>query len=267
MHKAKFDYHRPESVDAALALLQEGGKALAGGHSLIPVMKMRLAQPESLVDLGRIPGLSGITDEGDSIKIGAMTTHADVNQSDLVRAAVPVLCEAAGMIGDPQVRNRGTIGGSIAHADPAADYPTVLVALGATVHIQGANGSRDVAAGDFFVDLFQTALEETELITAVSVPKLAEGASASYQKHRHPASAYAVVGVCSVRIDEGQTIVIGGASATPTTVTGPLGTDEEVMSSVAAAITDPMGDTYASGEYRVHLAGVLAKRAIAATTG
>ncbi|MBT8208872.1 MAG: xanthine dehydrogenase family protein subunit M [Acidimicrobiia bacterium] len=265
MHKAKFDYHRPESVDAALALLQQGGKALAGGHSLIPVMKMRLAQPDALIDLGRIPDLSGITDEGDSLRIGATTTHTEVNQSDLVQASVPVLCQTAGMIGDPQVRNRGTIGGSIAHADPAADYPTVLVALGATVHIQGPNGSRDVGAADFFVDLFQTALGETELITAVTVPKLAGGAKASYQKHRHPASAYAVVGVCAVRSDSGQTVVIGGASATPTKVTGPMGTDEEVMSSVAAAITDPMGDTYASGEYRVHLAGVLARRAIAAT--
>ena len=123
MHKAKFDYHRPGSVEEAVALLQQGGKALAGGHSLIPVMKMRLAQPEALVDIGRISDLSGITDEGDSIRIGAMTTHAEVNQSAVIQASVPVLCHTAGMIGDPQVRNRGTIGGSIAHADPAFVSP------------------------------------------------------------------------------------------------------------------------------------------------
>lgn len=264
MHQATFDYHRPESVEDALALMSQGGKALAGGHSLIPVMKMRLAQPSALIDLAKVAGLSGITDEGDSISIGAMTTHAEVNQSELIRSTVPVLCETAGMIGDPQVRNRGTMGGSIAHADPAADYPTVLIALGATVHVVGSGGSREIAASDFFQDIFQTALADNELITSISVPKLAASSKASYQKHRHPASAYAVAGACAVRIDGATTVVIGGASGTPVAVEGPLGSDEEVMASVAAAVTNPMGDTYASGEFRVHLAGVLAKRAIAA---
>ncbi len=243
MHTAPFDYHKPTSVDQALNMLSaEGATALAGGQSLLPAMKLRLASPSTLVELSGLADLRGI----DGGRIGAMVTHAEI-----AAAGLGVLSETASLIGDRQVRNRGTIGGSIAHADPAADYPTTLVALGAQIHVAGGAGG-SIAARDFFQGLFTTALEPGQLITAIEVDPGKLG-SAVYEKHKHPASGYAVVGVCATA----DHMVIGGATGAPVLVPGNNPDD------IPGAISDPIGDVYASGEYRVHLATVLAKRALA----
>jgi aerobic carbon-monoxide dehydrogenase medium subunit len=272
---AEFTYHRPTTLDGAIGLLAKNGdtRPLAGGHSLLPMMKLRLAEPASLVDIGRIPGLDRIEAEGDELRIGALATHASVASAELVREKCRVLAVTAEGIGDRQVRNRGTIGGSLAHADPGADYPTVVTALGATIVAQGPNGERELAADDFFTGVFTTALQQGELVTAVRVPT---GGGAAYQKHRHPASGYAVAGVaCVARADEVR-IVIGGVTGTPVRARaaeqameiGIAPVDEAVIAAAAEkvpeALSGPIGDTYASGEYRVHLAQVLAKRAIKA---
>ncbi len=279
MHSATFEYRRPGSIDEALQHLSEdGARPLAGGHSLLPVMKQRLAAPAILVDIGRIDALSGIAAANGSVEIGAITTHAAVAGSDVVAAKVPMLAETAQMIGDMQVRNRGTIGGSVAHADPAADLPPVLIALGATINVQGPGGSRSIAAADFFTDLFSTALEPGELVTSLTVPAQ-EGTGGAYLKHRHPASSYAVVGVAALAAKRGDTVdglrvVVGGASATAIdassaveSLNGTSAQDDAVATAttaIADLITNPMGDVYASGDYRRHLATVLAKRAIGA---
>ncbi len=257
MQPASFDYYRPSTLDEAIQLLGsvDGARPLAGGHSLLPMMKRRLSSPEALVDIGRLPGLDGIAVDGGSLKIGALATHASVAASDVVAGGWSVVASTAAMIGDSQVRNRGTIGGSVAHADPAADYPTVLVALGAEITARGADGSRTIAAGDFFTDLFTTSLAPGELVTEVTVPAIA-GFGAAYVKHRHPASSYAVVGVAAVANGDGGHMVVGGATPTPVMVPG---TDPDA---IPGAIADPIGDIYASGEFRVHLATVMAKRAV-----
>ncbi len=190
MTPAAFDYHRPTSVDEALSLLaaDEGTRPLAGGHSLIPAMKIRLATPSALVDLGGIPGLDGIERDGDELVIGALATHAAVASSAVAHETCPMLAEAAGLIGDRQVRNRGTIGGSIAHADPGADYPTVTTALGATIVTASKSGGRSIPAEDVFIDVFTTALEPGELITSIRIPATPAGTGAAYVKHAHPAS-------------------------------------------------------------------------------
>src|SRR5436309_9411846 len=196
---AEFDYHRPTSLDEASGLLADGdARPLAGGHSLLPLMKLRFAEPRTIVDLGRIPGLDGIELVGDELRIGALATHASVAASELVREKCRVLATTAEGIGDRQVRNRGTIGGSLAHADPGADYPTVVTALGATVVVRGPNGEREIPADDFFTGVFTTALRQGELVTMVRVPVVGAGTGAAYEKHRHPASGYAVAGVAVV---------------------------------------------------------------------
>lgn len=245
---APFTYHRASSVDEAVRLLGEldDARALAGGHSLLPAMKLRLSTPAALVDLGGIPGLDAIEEDGDGVRIGALARHADVASSELVRRVCPALSEAAGLIGDRQVRNRGTIGGSLAHADPGADYPTVVTALGATLVTVGRDGEREIAAGDFFTGVFATALRPGELVTAVRVPA---AAGSAYVKHPHPASGYAVVGAAAVASNGASRVVVGGAAPVPTAL-GALG--ENVI-----------GDTYASADYRRHLADVLGKRALA----
>lgn len=274
---APFEYHRPSSLDEAIELLAatEGARPLAGGHSLLPLMKLRLTSPPALVDLGGIPGLAGISGNG-GLQIGALATHADVAGSEVAIGIAPVVPETARKIGDRQVRNCGTIGGSIAHADPSADYPTVLKALGATIVARGRDGERAIPADEFFVDVFTTALGPAELVTAVRVPATGAGRGAAYVKHPHPASRYAVVGVAAVVAAEGgkctdARLVVGGATGTPVSVDvgdalvgqplsdAPAGVAERV----AAALPEPIGDVYASGEYRVHLAGVMAKRAMA----
>jgi aerobic carbon-monoxide dehydrogenase medium subunit len=275
MRPAEFAYHRPGSLEEALSLLGEGeeSRALAGGHSLLPLMKLRLSTPTALIDLAGVPGLDEITEDGDGLRVGALATHASVAESELVRSRCPVLAETAALIGDAQVRNRGTLGGSVAHADPAADYPTVLTALGATIAAAGSGGERDIAADDFFT----TALQPGELVVAAKVPAMPAGTGAAYLKHRHPASFYAVVGVAAVvSVDGGScsaaTLTIAGVAATPVDATaaaeslvGAPPSEESATTAaekVADALPNAMSDTYASGEYRVHLATVLAKRAL-----
>jgi len=284
MQAAPFDYYRPTTMAEALDLLGsvEGARPLAGGHSLLPAMKLRVARPTALVDLTEIEGLDQISRNGDSITIGALTKHAAVAASEVVRSDCAILSDTAAHIGDPQVRNRGTIGGSVAHADPAADFPTVLTALGAAITATGKTGERTIAAGDLFVDLFTSALEDGELVTSVEVPVLGAGQGGAYVKHRHPASSYAVVGVAAVvTIDGGKCtaaqVVVGGVTGTPVRVQAAEGAlvgeapSEDAFaaaaSHVAGALADPIGDSYASGEFRVHLAGTLTKRALAGAFG
>src|ERR687886_354082 len=201
MYTAPFEYHAPTSLDEALSLLREHGddaKLLAGGHSLIPVMKLRLAQPKHIVDLRKVPGLVGIREEDGALVIGAMTTYAAVQASDLVDRRLPVLAEAVRVIGDPLVRNMGTVGGSLAHADPGADLPALALALDAELRLRGRGGERTVNAEDFFVGLMETALRPTDVLTEVrfTIPKGRAGAA--YEKHKHPASGYALVGVAAI---------------------------------------------------------------------
>lgn len=280
MQTAPFDYYRPESVAEAIDLLSsvDGARAIAGGHSLLPAMKLRVSNPSAIVDLSFIEGLKDIDHDGDTITIGALTKHAAVCVSPVLREHNKMISYTARHIGDPQVRNRGTIGGSIAHADPAADYPTALQALGATINVSGPDGDRSIDADDFFVDLFTTALADGELVTSVEVPAYGAGTGGSYQKHRHPASSYAVVGVAAyVTADNGTCtaarIAVGGVTGTPTRAESAEAAlvgnavDDETITNAAALVADalgnPMGDAYASGEYRVYLAGVLTRRALA----
>lgn len=275
MFPAPFDYHRADSVEDALRLLGEHDEAklLAGGHSLLPMMKLRLAQPSVLVDIGRCAELAGTRRENGSLHIGALTTHAAIHASDDVRSACPLLCEAAGTVGDPQVRNRGTIGGNIAHADPASDLPAVLVAAGATVHVRAVAGSRAVAASDFFVDLLTTDLQPREIMTAVEISAARPGTGSCYLKVEHPASGFAVCGAAAiVRMEGGRcveaSLVFNGVTATPlvadvTSLVGGDAADGAIESAVAAiGAEDPLGDLHASGEYRVALARVYGGRAL-----
>ena len=267
MYTSSFEYFRPKTLSEAAALLKKhkGARILAGGHSLLPAMKIRLASASALIDLGGIKGLSGIKAKGKTIEIGATTTHAEIAASPVVKKSCPILAEAAAQIGDIQVRNRGTIGGSIAHADPGADFPTVLLALGATILAKGPTGARKIPADKFFVDFFTTALKPGEIVTAISVPTYGKGTGGAYLKHAHPASRYAVIGVAAIVETEkkngkaGRTsLAVGGATPNPIRVESP--------EQVAAALPDPLGDVYASGEFRVHLATVLARRALAEAT-
>ncbi len=276
MRPAKFEYHRPTSLDEALSLLGEveGSRPIAGGHSLLPMMKLRLAAPAALVDLGGIPGLDGISGNGD-LTIGALATHASVKASEVAIGIAPVIPETAALIGDRQVRNCGTMGGSVAHADPGADYPTILKALGATITATGKNGEREISADDFFRGMFQTALEPGELVTSVKVPATNAGTGAAYLKHAHPASRYAVVGVAAVvTVENGNCtsarVTVGGLTAPPVDVAveslvdGP-GSEETIAAAaetVPESLPSATGDTYASGEYRKHLATVLVRRAL-----
>jgi carbon-monoxide dehydrogenase medium subunit len=281
MYPTNFDYYRPSTVQEAIALLSKdkNAKVLAGGHSLLPAMKLRTTAPSALVDIGHINDLVGIKADGNTVTIGSMTTHAMVASSDVVKSKCPILAETAAVIGDLQVRNRGTIGGSLAHADPAADYPTTIVALGATITAMGAKGSRSIPADQFFKGLLTTALDQTELITAVGVPAYGamKGMGGAYMTHEHPASSYSVVGVAAlVGLENGKcarvSLVFGGATVNPVhaeaaekALTGkePSAANVEAAAAlVAQAITNPLHDVYASSEYRVHLATVLAKRAL-----
>ena len=266
MFAAPFEYHRPKTVAEAVKILREtkDARVLAGGHSLIPAMKLRLASPSALVDISRIPELSGIKSTKEGVEIGALTTHAAIATSQVVRNMCPVLAETAAQIGDQQVRNRGTIGGSVAHADPGADYPTIMLLLGAK--FTAADGKpRTISAEDFFVDLFTTALRPGELLTSVLVPGT-DGSKAVYLKHRHPASSFAVVGVAALAAKNRSDvrIAIGGATANPVAIE--IVRNSDPADAIAKALKDPLGDSYASGEFRVHLATVMAKRAIGQVT-
>jgi carbon-monoxide dehydrogenase medium subunit len=267
---AEFEYHRPTSLDEAIGLLSgEDARALAGGHSLLPLMKLRLAEPGTIVDLGGISGLDAIEGDGAEVKIGALATHAAVAASDVVRSRCLVLAETA-----------EGIGGSLAHADPGADYPTVVKALGATIIARGEGGEREIGADDFFTGIFTTSLQPGELVTSVRVPAVVGGTGAAYVKHRHPASGYAVAAVAAVlKLEDGKCsdakLVVGGVTGTPVVagdaanaMIGIAPVDEAGIAAAAekvpSALSGAVGDTYASGDYRVHLATVMARRAIAA---
>ncbi len=259
-----FEYTAPGSVaDAAAALAKPESKALAGGQTLLPTMKQRLAAPAQIVDLNKIAGLSGISREGDNIVIGAMTRHADVATSDVVKAAIPALAALAGGIGDPAVRHRGTIGGSLANNDPAADYPAAALALGATI----VTNKREIAADAYFKGLFETALAEGEIITAVKFPVPTK---AAYQKFPNPASRYAMVGVFVAQAKSGPRVAVTGAGANGvfrhTAMEAALAANFS-EGAVASAKTDAsalISDLHGDAEYRAHLVGVMAKRAVAA---
>jgi carbon-monoxide dehydrogenase medium subunit len=282
MLPASFGYLAARSVEEALQLLTQHGddaKLLAGGHSLIPAMKLRLASPRYLIDLGSVPGLRGVRIDGDSLAIGALTVHADIAASDLVRKQLPGLAVAASMIGDVQVRNRGTVGGSVAHADPAADLPVILTALNASFGLQSASGNRTVGAEDFFIDFYTTAIAANEVLTEIRVPLPPSGAGTAYAKLPHPASGYVVVsaGVLIHRQPSGQCesarIAIGGmgsnpirATATEAALQGQAFTREVIARAAAKAAdgTDPDDDSYASADYKRQVATVYARRAIEA---
>ncbi|MCC7448489.1 MAG: xanthine dehydrogenase family protein subunit M [Anaerolineae bacterium] len=281
MYPNSIEYYRAGSLAEAIALLSEneGAKILAGGHSLLPAMNLRLADPGTLVDIGRISELKTITVNGDVLSIGALCTHAQIAASPEVQTHCPALAAACGQVGDPQVRNWGTLGGNLAHADPASDPPTVVLACGGTIHVQGLNGERAIPADDFFLDLFTVALEPGELITRIDLPSL-RGLKSAYAKMAHPASRYAVVGVCVVLDMDGANcrqarVAIGGATAKATRATNAetalsgAALDDAALDKAAQAITmdvgsDPMSDIYASGQYRTAMAGVYLKRAIRA---
>ena len=280
MYPANTTYHRASSVAEAVQLLaaNEGAKILAGGHSLIPAMKLRLAAPQALVDIGHIAALRGISLEGGSLVIGALTNFATIASSDLVQANAQVLAEAAGVVGDPAVRNRGTIGGNVSHGDPASDPPTALTALGATYNVTGPGGERSIAASDFPTGLLENALQDNEILTGVTVPALESGCGSAYVKFPHPASRYAVVGVAAiVGVDGGScssaSVVIGGVETTPTRASSVeaalVGSDlgDGALDAAAAAVAsdftgDPMSDIYASDEYRRAMAAVYLRRAL-----
>jgi carbon-monoxide dehydrogenase medium subunit len=266
---AAFDYVRAGSADEAISLIGEHGedaKFLAGGHSLLPLMKLRLAQPTVLVDIGRVTDLSYIDDAGDHIAIGALTRHMDVENSDLLHEHVPLLAHAASHVGDPQVRHRGTIGGTIAHADPASDIPATTLALGATYVAKGPNGTREIAAGDFYQGFLTSALEPDEMITEVRVPKM-NGAGWSFQKFNRRAQDWAIVGVAAWSGDTGSGVGLVNMGSVPilaTSVSEALagGASIDDAAEQANAETDPQADINASVEYRQHLARVLVKRAL-----
>ena len=275
MFSAELDYHRASTVDEALSLLGKNpeAKLLAGGHSLIPMMKLRLAQPAAVVDIARIAELKGICAGEGTVIIGAATPHAAVAASSLVREACPLVAEAAGQIADPAVRNRGTVGGNIAHADPASDWPAVLVVVGATIHLKNAGSTRTVAAKEFFLDLMTTALGEGEIITAVEVPRLPAGTGSCYLKLEHPASGYALCGAAAwIQLENGKVghagLAYNGIAATPVGVDlsalfGGAADDEAIARALSGlTVADPLSDLYASGPYRVELAKVYGKRAL-----
>jgi aerobic carbon-monoxide dehydrogenase medium subunit len=282
MYSAAFDYYRARSVADAHQLLSAhpGAKLLAGGHSLVPLLKLRLAAPSAVVDIGRIPELRGITRQGNDIRIGALTTHAELAASADLRTGATALAEAAATIGDPAVRNRGTIGGNVAHADPASDLPTVLVALDARIVAAGPKGERTMPADGFFTGIMTTTLAEDEILVAVVVPVQARGQGSAYVKFPHPASRYAVVGVAaSVTVASGRfdtaRIAVGGllpsarrAAAVETALTGKAATEDAIAAAAREVASDlgrdATGDMYASAEYRSAMAPVFTRRAIAA---
>ena len=277
MISTPFEYTRATSLDDALAKLRDAkgdGKLIAGGHSLVPLMKLRLSEPKLLIDIGRIDGLSGITAKGDAIEIGAGTTHHDVATSALLRNVCPMLAETAGEIGDPQVRNRGTLGGSLAHADPAADYPAAMLALDAEIQIKGSGKSRVVKASDFFQGMFTVDLAADEIITAVQFKPVK---AAAYAKLHQRASHFAIVGVAAALavtngVVQSARIGLTGASSHATRLTGaeqalagkPLSSDtiEAAARAAGTAVGELNSDLHASEEYRRAMIPVFTKRAL-----
>src|SRR5712692_6132548 len=281
MIAAQFDYVRAKTLDEALSLLaqNEDAKILAGGHSLIPAMKLRLAQPPLLIDLGRIKDLSYVREENGQIRIGAITTHYQIESSDLLKKICPLLPECAGHIGDVQVRNKGTIGGSLAHSDPAGDWPAAIIALNADLIATSKSGERTIKADDFFVDLLTTALEPGEILREIRINKSNGRTGQAYTKMHHPASGFAVVGVAANLTLDGTgscqkaSIGITGVSSKAyraTAVESALAgknLDEQTIADAVSHASDGVdlnGDLFASADYRRHLAKVYTKRAIKA---
>jgi carbon-monoxide dehydrogenase medium subunit len=270
MIPAPFSYIAASSTADALALLAEHGddaKLLAGGHSLLPMMKLRLATPAVLVDIGRLDELAGVSLADGELVIGATTRHADLAGSDLVQAQAPLLAYAAAQVGDPQIRHRGTIGGSLSHADPAADLPMALVALGGSVELQGPGGTRRVSADEFFQGFFETAMQPDEMLTAVRVPAR-PGVPWGYQKFVRRSNDWAIVGVAAV---DGR-IALASMGSTPLRATAAeealaAGASPAEAAERAADGTSPGEDMHADREYRRHLAKVLTRRALAHQTG
>lgn len=280
MYAADFDYYRAGSIAEAGDLLRKnpGARLLAGGHSLIPLLKLRLASPPAVIDVGRIAELKGITVRDGTVRIGALTTHAELAASAALGEHSPALADAARQIGDPAVRNRGTIGGNVAHADPASDLPTVLTALGARFAVTGPGGSRLVEAGSFFEGMMATALGERDLLTAIEVPARAKGQGMAYEKFAHPASRYAVIGVAAALSVSGGTctaaaVAIGGLVPRPARAAGVekalvgQALSPETIAKAAGQVSqdltaDILGDIYASAEYRQAVAPVWVKRAL-----
>jgi aerobic carbon-monoxide dehydrogenase medium subunit len=281
MYPAAFEYHTPGSVQEALGLLGklDDAKILAGGHSLVPMMKLRLAQPKHLIDLRKVPGLNTIKEDGAMIAIGAMTTHWEVESSKLLQAKCAVVSDTAKIIGDPAVRNKGTIGGSLAHADPAADMPATVIALGAEVVCQGGKGKRTVKVDDWFQGLMATALGEDELLVEIRVPVLAAGTGSAYMKFAHPASRFAIVGAAAViTVDKQGTCTKAGVGITGagTKAVRAKGVEAglvgkrldaatiEAAAQKAADGVDVQADLQGSVEYKSHLCRVFARRAVEA---
>jgi carbon-monoxide dehydrogenase medium subunit len=284
MIPAAFDYVRPSSLDEAvqaLASAGEDGKVLAGGQSLIPVLRLRLSYPEMLVDLSGIEELHRVRDDGDAIVIGAMTTHDEVTRDSLIAEHAPLLAQATGTVGDRQVRHRGTFGGSLAHADPAGDLPTVALTLDATLQVHGPKGARSIEARDFFLDYLTTALEPGEILTAIRIPKLGAGWSTHYEKFNRVAQAWSIVAVAAaVRRENGSIaeakVGLTNMSSTPlraAAVEAALaGADANAAaiataSNAAAEGTNAPSDLAGKADYRNHLATVLTKRAVLAAAG
>jgi carbon-monoxide dehydrogenase medium subunit len=284
MIPASFDYIAAKNLDDAIALLakhKDDAKILAGGHSLLPAMKLRLMQPKVLIDLGRIKELSYIKEEGGQLRIGAMTTHFQVETSDVVRRACPLLTETATQLGDMQVRNKGTIGGSVAHSDPAADWPAAILALDAEIVATSAKGDRVIKATDFFVEILTTDLQPGEILREIRIPAGKGKTVQAYVKVRHPASGFAVVGVAvNLSVDGGkcQSAAIGITGVAPkayraTNVENALKgnpLDAKTLAAAAARATDGMdvnSDLYASAQYRTQLAAVYTRRALEIAVG
>lgn len=274
MIPAAFDYDVAESVEHALALLgaDPDAKALAGGHSLLPALKLRVARPSKLVDIGRLFDLAYVRDAGSKIAIGALTRHAAVQGDPLLQEHCPIVSTTAGRVGDPQVRHRGTIGGSLAHGDPAADLPSVMLALGAEFVIVGTDGERTVAARDFFTGVFQTAAHHGELLTEIRVPKLAGSVGSSYLKYHRRAQDWATVGVAAIVHRDNGTVTaasvaltnMGGTTLRAAAVEAAIAGGSSVAEAAAHAAdgTEPSSDTAASAQFRAHLARVLTERAL-----
>jgi carbon-monoxide dehydrogenase medium subunit len=260
-----FEYHRPQSVADAAKLLaaNKEAKLLAGGHTLLPTMKLRLAAPKAIVDLSRVAELKGIDRRGNALVIGAMSTHAEVADSTAVKSAIPGLVAVAGVIGDPHVRQRGTIGGSVANNDPAADYPAALLALGATI----ATNKREIKADDFFKGLFATALQDGEIVTRISIPIPTKF---GYAKFPNPASRYALVGVAVAQTNGQARVAVTGAGKDGVfrhkAAEGALANSwsAQALGSLATDANQMIGDIHADPAYRAHLVGVMARRAVAA---
>lgn len=266
-----FSYHKAASVDDAIARIAENpeAKILAGGHSLVPAMKLRLAAPAELVDITGLNDLKSIS-IGDAIEIGSLVTYAELRDHEGIKSVLPIMAETIEQVGDRQVRARGTFGGSIAHADPAADLTAVLLALGGEVHVKGPNGERSIPVEEFFVDLWTTALEPEEVLTSITIPTPADGSKMTYVKHRHPASGYAIVGIAVVSGGGKVSVTLTGATSKPEHLTGAedalsAGISDESVTAAVERATEGVtvnGDLYADEEFRSHLVGQMLKKAL-----